>query len=152
NNFTGQGGDGFETFAKAYEEGRVKDIGEIDWEQLRDYMVEEDYLDGIVDPEREDRIVDLKDESDDISAAAMLELVNQLEDSGAFANSQSGRALTMYLTALSQYEASGKSEKVVKHMEGFKLLLDHQKENELVSKEAYDKLKANADDLKKKWQ
>jgi len=152
NNFTGQGGDGFETFAKAYEEGRVKDIGEIDWEQLRDYMVEEDYLDGIVDPEREDRIVDLKGESDDISAAAMLELVNQLEDSGAFANSQSARALTMHLTAVSHYEESGKSEKVVKHMEGFKLLLDHQKENELVSKEAYDKLKANADDLIKKWQ
>src|SRR5699024_2970740 len=91
NNFTGQGGDGFETFAKAYEEGRVKDIGEIDWEQLRDYMVEEDYLNGIVDPEREDRIVDLKGESDDISAADMKELVDQLEDSGAFANSQSAR-------------------------------------------------------------
>lgn len=59
NGFTSQGGDGFETFAEAYEDGRVKDIGEIDWEQFRDYMVEEKYLDGVVDPEREGRIVDL---------------------------------------------------------------------------------------------
>ncbi len=63
NNFTGQGGDGFPTFADAYEDGRVRDIGEIDWEQLRDYMVEEAYLDGIVDPEIEDRIIDLKGEA-----------------------------------------------------------------------------------------
>src|SRR5699024_11928141 len=131
--------------------GRVKDIGEIDWEQLRDYMVEEDYLNGIVDPEREDRIVDLKGESDDISAADMKELVDQLEDSGAFANSQSARALTLHLTAVSHYEESGKGAKVVKHMEGFKLLLDHQEEKELISEEAYNKLKENTDDLIKKW-
>ncbi|MGM8212723.1 5'-nucleotidase C-terminal domain-containing protein [Virgibacillus sp. W0430] len=62
NGFTGQGGDGFETFATAYEEGRVKDIGEIDWQQLRDYMVEDQYLGGIVDPEREGRIIDLNGE------------------------------------------------------------------------------------------
>ncbi|WP_307786808.1 5'-nucleotidase C-terminal domain-containing protein [Pseudogracilibacillus auburnensis] len=58
NQFTAQGGDGFETFAKIYEEGRVKNIGEIDWEQLKDYMVEEKYLDGKVDPVREGRILD----------------------------------------------------------------------------------------------
>ena len=62
NNFTGQGGDGFETFANAHAEGRVRDIGEIDWEQLRDYMVEETYLNGIVDPVREGRIIDLQGE------------------------------------------------------------------------------------------
>ncbi|MBP1970496.1 2',3'-cyclic-nucleotide 2'-phosphodiesterase (5'-nucleotidase family)/predicted extracellular nuclease [Virgibacillus natechei] len=62
NGFTGQGGDGFETFEEAHNDGRVRDIGEIDWEQLRDYMVEDDYLGGIVDPEREDRIVDLMGE------------------------------------------------------------------------------------------
>lgn len=62
NGFTGQGGDGFETFAEAYDDGRVKDIGEIDWEQFRDYMVQEEYLDGVVDPEIEGRIVDLEGE------------------------------------------------------------------------------------------
>ncbi|MBY7142793.1 5'-nucleotidase C-terminal domain-containing protein [Virgibacillus sp. NKC19-3] len=59
NEFTGQGGDGLETFENVYNDGRVRDIGEIDWEQLRDYMVEEEHLDGVVDPEREERIVDL---------------------------------------------------------------------------------------------
>ncbi|WP_208588783.1 bifunctional metallophosphatase/5'-nucleotidase [Gracilibacillus suaedae] len=57
NNFTGKGGDGFEVFAQAYDEGRVRDIGEIDWEQLRDYMVED--LGGEVDPVIEGRINDL---------------------------------------------------------------------------------------------
>lgn len=61
NGFTAQGGDGFDVFAKAYADGRVKDIGEIDWEQLQDYMVED--LDGQVDPEIEDRITDLKGEA-----------------------------------------------------------------------------------------
>src|SRR5699024_5358479 len=59
NEFTAQGGDGFETLAKADEEGRFKDIGENDWEQLRDYMVDD--LDGKVDPEMEDRIIDVSE-------------------------------------------------------------------------------------------
>lgn len=61
NGFTGIGGDGLTPFAVANEEGRVRDIGEIDWQQLRDYMVEEQYLDGVVDPadfNPEERIVD----------------------------------------------------------------------------------------------
>ncbi|UJL47373.1 5'-nucleotidase C-terminal domain-containing protein [Virgibacillus sp. NKC19-16] len=60
NGFTAQGGDGFETFEQVYNDGRVRDIGASDWEQLRDYMVEN--LGGIVDPEREGRIVDLMGE------------------------------------------------------------------------------------------
>lgn len=60
NGFTGQGGDGYEEFAKAFAEGRVRDIGESDWEQLVDYMVSEKYLNGVVDPEIEGRIIDLK--------------------------------------------------------------------------------------------
>lgn len=60
NGFTGQGGDGFDTFKNAYAAGRVKDIGEIDWQQLVDYMIEDTYLNGVVDPEIEGRIIDLK--------------------------------------------------------------------------------------------
>jgi len=56
NNFTAKGGDGYEVFAKAYQEGRVQDMGAIDWEQLRDYMVEN--LSGEVDPQIEGRIID----------------------------------------------------------------------------------------------
>ena len=59
NAFTAGGGDGLTPLKDAYEEGRVQDSGAIDWEQLRDYMVEEQYLDGVVDPVIEGRIIDL---------------------------------------------------------------------------------------------
>ncbi len=57
NNFTAKGGDGYDVLAKAYADGRVQDLGEIDWEQFRDYMVED--LNGEVNPVIEGRITDL---------------------------------------------------------------------------------------------
>lgn len=39
NAFTAQGGDGYTPFAKAYSEGRVKDLGLSDWENFRDHLV-----------------------------------------------------------------------------------------------------------------
>ncbi|WP_018922893.1 5'-nucleotidase C-terminal domain-containing protein [Salsuginibacillus kocurii] len=54
NNFTATGGDGFEVFADAYDDGRGTIIGHTDWEMLRDYMAEL----GEVDYHIEDRIVD----------------------------------------------------------------------------------------------
>jgi 2',3'-cyclic-nucleotide 2'-phosphodiesterase / 3'-nucleotidase / 5'-nucleotidase len=39
NAFTAKGGDGYDVFAKAYEEGRVTDLGFSDWENFRDYLV-----------------------------------------------------------------------------------------------------------------
>lgn len=59
NQFTAMGGDDYDTFRKAYAEGRVTNIGEIDWEQLMNYMIEEEYLNGKVDPVREGRIIDI---------------------------------------------------------------------------------------------
>ncbi|MFC7062449.1 5'-nucleotidase C-terminal domain-containing protein [Halobacillus seohaensis] len=58
NAFTAKGGDGFDVFAAAYEDGRVTDLGSSDWENLRDYVAEL----GEVDPEIEDRIVDVANE------------------------------------------------------------------------------------------
>ncbi|WP_062350435.1 bifunctional metallophosphatase/5'-nucleotidase [Bacillus kwashiorkori] len=60
NSFTGRGGDGYDVFAKAYNDGRVTQTGEIDWQQLADYMAED--LNGVVDPKIEGRIIDLKGE------------------------------------------------------------------------------------------
>ncbi|SES22701.1 2',3'-cyclic-nucleotide 2'-phosphodiesterase / 3'-nucleotidase / 5'-nucleotidase [Gracilibacillus ureilyticus] len=54
NAFAAKGGDGFDTFAKAYEEGRVTDLGLSDWENFRDYVAEL----GTVNPSIEGRIVD----------------------------------------------------------------------------------------------
>ena len=55
NAFTAKGGDGFTVFKKAYDEGRVTDIGLADWENLRDYVS------GLktVDPSIEGRIKDV---------------------------------------------------------------------------------------------
>lgn len=57
NAFTARGGDGFDMLKQAYEDGRVRDLGLSDWENLRDHMVEL----GTVDPEIEGRIIDLAD-------------------------------------------------------------------------------------------
>lgn len=55
NNFTATGGDGYEVFAQAYEDGRGTIVGNTDWEMLRDYMAEL----GEVDYDVEGRIVNL---------------------------------------------------------------------------------------------
>ncbi|WP_257215809.1 5'-nucleotidase C-terminal domain-containing protein [Fredinandcohnia onubensis] len=39
NAFTAKGGDGYDVFAKAYEDGRVTDLGLSDWENFRDHLV-----------------------------------------------------------------------------------------------------------------
>lgn len=39
NAFTAKGGDGYDVFAKAYEEGRVTDLGLSDWENFRDHLM-----------------------------------------------------------------------------------------------------------------
>lgn len=39
NAFTAKGGDGYDMFAKAYQEGRVTDLGLSDWENFRDHLV-----------------------------------------------------------------------------------------------------------------
>ena len=54
NAFTAKGGDGFTVFQKAYSEGRVTDIGVVDWENLRDYVGTLKH----VDPQVEERIID----------------------------------------------------------------------------------------------
>lgn len=85
------------------------------------------------------------------SSADMKSLVEQYEKEGEFANKEAAHALHIHLAAVEQFEKKKVAEKVVKHLKGFKVLLDHQKENDLISKKAYDALKADADDLIKKW-
>ncbi|WP_010531980.1 5'-nucleotidase C-terminal domain-containing protein [Lentibacillus jeotgali] len=153
NGFTGQGGDGFETFAQAYNEGRVKDIGEIDWQQLVDYMTEEDYLNGIVEPEREDRIVDLKGDTpnEPITSEDIQETVTSLEDNGEIMNDNAAHTLKMHLTAVGHFEEQDLQNKLIKHMESFKVLVNYQKENGLISGKAHEELHTKADKLISQW-
>lgn len=87
----------------------------------------------------------------DSSAKRMQALVEKYREEGEFMNDRVARSLSIHLIAVGQYENQKKAEKVVKHMEGFKLLLDKQKENEQISESAYNKLKADADALVEKW-
>ena len=81
------------------------------------------------------------------SAADIQELVERLDRGEEFAEDQAAHSLKIHLTAVHQYEKQEKVEKVIKHMESFKLLLEYQKENELISEKAYNILKSNADFL-----
>lgn len=74
NAFTAKGGDGFDMFGKAYEEGRVTDLGLSDWENFRDYLVS---LGETVTPTIEGRIVDVNTDSENPT-----ETISDMEFSG----------------------------------------------------------------------
>ncbi|MFJ7934586.1 Xaa-Pro dipeptidyl-peptidase [Sporosarcina sp. NPDC096371] len=86
------------------------------------------------------------------SVTDMLTIVQHYKDSEEFTNASAARALQTHLTAVELYEKQGASDKVIKHLQGFKTLLDHQLENKLISKEAYQVLTADMDYLVQKWQ
>lgn len=79
-------------------------------------------------------------------------LVERFEEEGELEDEETARALKIHLTAVERFEKQAAAEKVVKHMEGFKRLLDHQQENSLISEMAYYMLTTSADDLIQKWQ
>ena len=98
-------------------------------------------------------LYDLDEDDEDIRSSADIKtLVERLDSEGAFANDQSVRSLTVHLTAVGRYEEKQAADKVVKHMKSFKLLLDDQREKELVSDKAYSALQAASNVLIRKWQ
>lgn len=86
------------------------------------------------------------------NAANIKSAVEQFAKEDEFANDQVAHALKLHLTAVDHFEEQGAFNKVVKHMEGFKVLLKHQKDNELISSKAYYSLKINANALIQQWQ
>ncbi|MFJ7936061.1 beta-N-acetylglucosaminidase domain-containing protein [Sporosarcina sp. NPDC096371] len=85
------------------------------------------------------------------SAVELKVLVEQLAAEGAL-DKTTARSLILHLTAVSRYEQQELGEKVLKHMEGFRLLIDQQRDHGLLSENVYSVLKANANFLIKKWQ
>ncbi|ALX49970.1 glycoside hydrolase family 3 N-terminal domain-containing protein [Lentibacillus amyloliquefaciens] len=86
------------------------------------------------------------------SAEDIKALVDQLKEEGAFTNDTAPRALKRHLTAVNHYEEQEAAEKVLKHMQGFKALLDQQQNNELISADAFNLLQSQADALIEKWE
>src|SRR5699024_6480804 len=94
------------------------------------------------------QLIEPEDPQNDGTADVLKQQVEQLESEGEFESDQDpAHALKLHLTAVSHYEKQEKVEKFIKHMESFKLLLDHQKDNELLSDNAYDILITETDRL-----
>lgn len=78
--------------------------------------------------------------------------VSDLEKKGEITDEEAVHALQTHLTAVGQYEGKELKEKVVKHIKGFIQLLDYQKENGLISEQAYETLRIDSNSLMKQWQ
>lgn len=87
-----------------------------------------------------------------IDAAEMASLVEQFEQENDFESDEDAHDLKMHLIAISQFEKEEKSEKVVKHLKSFKKLLEHQKEEKLMSESAYETLYDQTEYLIQEWQ
>ena len=80
-----------------------------------------------------------------VGAAHMNTLVKFFEEAGEFANDRVVHSLTLHLTAVGRFEEQGAADKVVKHLNGFKQLLDHQQANAFISEHVYDVFTTYAD-------
>ena len=87
-----------------------------------------------------------------VTAKGIEKNIEHFIDAGEFVDKQTADLLKVHMTAVSHYEGKELKEKVVKHTESFKLLLDNQKEEEQISDRAYNSLVDAADSLIKKWQ
>lgn len=86
-----------------------------------------------------------------ISTSDIIALVEEFENEGQITNERVLHTLTMHLNAVDHYEQQGESGKVVKHMNSFKKLLDHQKDNDFISENVYDNLIESTNNLIKRW-
>lgn len=110
-------------------------------------MIDEDQgvYHGAADSTREGMAIGIEEPS----ASYMKTLVERFESEGKISNETAAHALKIHLTAVERYEHQKLATKIVKHMKGFKILLDHQKEN--ISDDAYQILSKDADVVIEKW-
>lgn len=87
----------------------------------------------------------------EVSVAELQALVAGFEKDGEFGNAKTARSLNVHLTAVAQYEKQQTADKLVKHMKSFKVLVNYQKDQGLISDKAFDALIAGADRLIEEW-
>lgn len=88
----------------------------------------------------------------DISTSGLKMLVSYFADTEEITDPDSVHALNLHLTAVGQFEKQGTNEKVVKHMNGFKTLLNKQLENGLISEDAANALHDYVDFVIAEWE
>lgn len=86
-----------------------------------------------------------------VSAASLKTLVKRFEEEGEFSGDDTVRSLQIHLTAVDAFEEEEDRAKVVQHMESFKRLLDHQRENEWISDRAHRSLHSHTNVLIANW-
>lgn len=77
--------------------------------------------------------------------------VEDLDEKGEITDPKAVRLLMTHLTAVGQYEEKEMKNKVIKHMNSFILMLDSQKEEGILSGNAYETLRTDAYSLLKQW-
>lgn len=92
----------------------------------------------------------LVNNSDLTSIQMMLEELDNYREE--IFSEESYRLLKVHLTALVPIEEGKSKKKIIKHLEGFKRLLHHQKENRHISETVYQKFMVDANNLIKWWQ
>ncbi len=85
-----------------------------------------------------------------LTATNLKSVVDSLDKAGDF-KAGSARVLNLHLAGVAQFEKAGSADKVIKQMNGFKVLLDRQKDTNVISEKAYNCLKAYADAMIEVW-
>ena len=90
------------------------------------------------------------DETNLTTVSGMIERVNRYESE--IENDDVKKALKIHLESVNHYVKKEDGAKVIKHMEGFELLLNHYQNQESISDKLYDILKIDTQSVIKKWQ
>src|SRR5699024_2219780 len=85
------------------------------------------------------------------SISYMKDLIEQFDRFGDITDDNMARLLKTHLTAVGHFKDNGKQEKAVKHLEAFNELIKMLHGQNLISDQAYDNLKSNADYLVDEW-
>ncbi|HLR03567.1 MAG TPA: endonuclease/exonuclease/phosphatase family protein [Virgibacillus sp.] len=86
------------------------------------------------------------------TASGMKKLVAYLRDHDEIMDNKTEHAMKMHLSAISHYEQIEEAEKVIKHTESFKTLLEYQRDKDMISEDAYNMLEMDADHLIREWE
>lgn len=78
--------------------------------------------------------------NENVTVSDLKRLLQQLDVRRELSDSDSLRALKLHITTVEHYENQGKMDKVAKHLEGFKALLEYQLENDLITEAAFESL------------
>ena len=114
-------------------------------------VLDEGMFIGAADSTREGTAIGLSAE-DFISIDGLKSRVEQLQADDEIYEEHVARLLITHLTTVGHYKENEKMDKAIKHLEGFKQLLDQLKAADSISEHAHDTLLSGAEELLDMWQ